>query len=197
MAHIVQFFVHVLRINGFVCRASCSYDVVKIVCAVIELPKAVDCPAIVIELFVSDAFAILERVFDAPLIVLLVNVCEFIFGLASWTDDIISQADESEVQVLLQDIGMAFIVACNHIQNIIVECNPDNNAIHELSSLPSVLPHELMKISAAEFLHKAHNQSACLESYYSIMQIDVITDQHKELLCSYRSEPVLCSDIET
>ena len=47
---------------------------VLIVSAVTELPKAVDCPAIVIELFVSDELPILESVFDAPLIVLLVSV---------------------------------------------------------------------------------------------------------------------------
>ena len=124
-------------------------------------------------------------------------VCEFVLDLASWTDAIVSQAEESKVKVLLKDIGMAFIVACNRIDNIVVERNPDNSANHGLSSLPPVLPHELVKITPAEFLRKACNQSALLESYYSAEQIDVIADQHKKLLCAYRSEPTLRSGIDS
>jgi hypothetical protein len=129
--------------------------------------------------------------------VALDNVREFVLGLASWTDAILSQADDIEGQVILQDIGMAFIVACDRIQNIVVERNADNSAIHGPSSLPPVLPYELVKISAAEFLRKARNQSARLESYYSIEKLDVIADQHKELLRSYRSEPSLRAGIDS
>ena len=92
------------------------------------------------------------------------NVREFVLGLASWTDAIVSQAEESEVKVLLKDIGMAFIEACDRIDNIVVERNPDNSASHGPSSLPPVLPHELVKITPAMFLRKARNQSARLES---------------------------------
>ena len=125
------------------------------------------------------------------------NVREFVLGLASWTNAIVSQAEESKVKVLLKDIGMAFIMACDCINNIIVERNPDNSASHGPSSLPPVLPHELVKITPAKFLCKARNQSARLESYYSSEQIDVITDQHKELRHAYCSEPTLRSGIDS
>ena len=124
------------------------------------------------------------------------NVHEFVLGLASWTDVIVSQAKESKVKVLLKDIGMAFIVACNRINNLVVERNPDNSASHGPSSLPPVVPHKLVKITPAKFLCKARNQSARLESYYSAEQIDVIADQHKELIRAYRSEPTLRSGID-
>lgn len=129
--------------------------------------------------------------------VLLDNIREFALGLASWTDAIISQADANEVHELLEDIGKAFIVACDRIDNIVVERNADNSASHGPSSLPPVLPHELVKISAAEFIRKARSQSTRLESYSSAAKIDVIADQHKELLRAYRSEPVLQSSIDS
>jgi len=62
--------------NGVTCDEPDTIPLVPVMVAnVIEPPNEVDVPAIVIALLLNDAFAILESVFDAPLIVLFVSVC--------------------------------------------------------------------------------------------------------------------------
>lgn len=93
-------------------------------------------------------------IFISHYAVSLNNVREFVFGLASWTDAIVSQSEKSRVHVLLNDVCTEFIVAYNYTNNIITERNPDDSASCDPSSHPSVLPHELVKITPVEFLRK-------------------------------------------
>jgi hypothetical protein len=133
-----------------------------------------------------------EHAVSGRFAVALCSVREFVLGLASWTNAIINaQTDENKVNEMLKDIGMAFVIACDRISGIVVERNDDNSALNGPSSLPPVLPHELVQMTAAEFLRKARHQAIRLETFYDSLQIDVIADQHKELIRAYRNEPVL------
>jgi hypothetical protein len=121
----------------------------------------------------------------------LESVREYVLGLASWTDAIVANDDKDEVHEMLKDVGIAFVVACYRIDAIIDERNPEIDGIVAPSSLPPALPHELVRITAADFLRKARKQTCRLERQYSRQQIDAIADQHKALLRAYRNEPVI------
>jgi hypothetical protein len=58
-----------------------------------------------------------------------------------------------------------------------------------------VLPHELIKLSAAEFIRKMRCYSYRLEQRYSSEHIDTIADEHKQLLHAYQTEQVLKQSI--
>jgi hypothetical protein len=133
--------------------------------------------------------------FSGRYAVSLEEVREFLIGLASWVETIVDEAGEDERHDLLLDIGMAFVVACDRIDDICVQRDstnsPDSN-----QSLPPVLPHELVKMSPADFIRMTRKQAYRLEHRYSVEQIDVIADQHKALLRAYRSEAVLRAGID-
>jgi hypothetical protein len=57
--------------------------------------------------------------------------------------------------------------------------------------MPPVLPHDLVKLSAANSICRAHQHTYCLQHSYSVNHIDVIADKHKLLLHAYHSEPIL------
>jgi hypothetical protein len=59
-----------------------------------------------------------------------------------------------------------------------------------------VLPHDLIKLSAAEFIRRARRHTYRLQHHYSVDHIDVIADEHKLLLHAYRSEPILKQAID-
>jgi hypothetical protein len=123
------------------------------------------------------------------------KVHEFLAGLAAFVKSTIEEENESERTQLLLDVGLEFVVACNRISDIAV----NRDAVIERSpeqSLTPVLPHNLVKLSAAEFVRKALKQVARLEHHYCTDHIDVVADQHKALLRAYRVEPVLRSGID-
>ncbi|KAI2505628.1 deoxyribose-phosphate aldolase [Fragilaria crotonensis] len=63
--------------------------------------------------------------------------------------------------------------------------------------IPPVLPHELVKLSAANFIRKIRQHAFRLEHRYTAAQIDIITDEHKILLYAYQSESVLKDGIDS
>jgi hypothetical protein len=65
------------------------------------------------------------------------------------------------------------------------------------SSIPPVLPHELVKLSVADFIQKIRQHAFQLEHCYSSAQIDLIADKHKALIHAHRRELVLKDDIDS
>ncbi len=63
-------------------------------------------------------------------------------------------------------------------------------------SIPPVLPHELVKLSAVDFIQKIRQHVFRLEHCYSSAQIDLIVDEHKALIHAHRCEPVLKDGID-
>ncbi|KAI2496442.1 hypothetical protein MHU86_18066 [Fragilaria crotonensis] len=84
-----------------------------------------------------------------------------------------------------------YVTACNRIDEITVYRDHNNNPCADPNSLPPVLPHELVKLSAANFIRKIRLHAFRLEHRYTAAQIDIITDEHKILLYAYQSESVL------
>lgn len=64
------------------------------------------------------------------------------------------------------------------------------------SSLPSMLPHDLVKLYAAQFLRSVPQFVYRLEHWYLVDHIDVIRDEHKLLLHAFWTEPVLKHGID-
>jgi hypothetical protein len=72
----------------------------------------------------------------------------------------------------------------------------NNNPQADPSSFPQVLPHELIKLSIAEFIRKMCRYSYRLEQRYSSDNINTITNEHKQLFHAYRTEQVLKQSID-
>jgi len=64
-------------------------------------------------------------------------------------------------------------------------------------SIPPVLPHELVELSAANFIRKIWQHAFRLDHCYSSTQIDLVADEHKALIHAHRCEPVLKDDIDS
>jgi hypothetical protein len=126
------------------------------------------------------------------------NVLEFVAGLSDLVDDILALASEDDRDRLLRDIGLVFVVASDQINKISTRRNADNSPFcADQNSIPPVLPHELVTVSAANFLRCVRKQRERLEYCYPLGQVDAVCNQHKELLRAYRSENVLRAAIES
>ena len=82
------------------------------------------------------------------------SVQEFLSGLATWVDVLINESLESEQKELQRDIALVYVTACNRIDEISIYRDHSNNPCDDPNSLPPVLPHELVKLSAANFIRK-------------------------------------------
>jgi hypothetical protein len=121
------------------------------------------------------------------------NVREYLVGLASWVEDVLDRSATEEVEQLVRDIAKVFCYACDSIHKIIVLRKNDNTPQADVKRfLPPVLPLEVVKATAAEFIRLARHQSIRLQQFFkSDAQIDVIADEHKALVSAHRHEPVL------
>jgi hypothetical protein len=135
---------------------------------------------------------VLEHVISGRYAIQLSSVQEFVSGLASWADSIVDKVDPVHQSDLWNNIASVYVTACNCVSQLSSICNAtNNNALANPSSLPPVLPHDLVKLSAAEFICRVRQHTYRLQHRYSVDHIDVIADKHKLLLHVYRSEPVL------
>lgn len=125
----------------------------------------------------------------------LSKVEEFVLGQASWVEDTLNRASEKDRRDLLVDVGLVFVVACEKIAEICVQRDSANGPITS-DCLPPVLPHELVKTTAADFIRMVRRQSYRLERRYNVEHIDVIADQHKGLSRAYRRDEVLRAGID-
>ncbi len=125
----------------------------------------------------------------------LSSVREFVSGLASWVDSIVDEADEGQRSELFNDIAFVYVTTCDRISELSAYRDKNNNPLVGPSSFPLVLPHELVKLSAVEFIRKMCRYNYRLEQLYSSEHIDTIADEHKQLLHAYRTEQVLKQSI--
>jgi branched-subunit amino acid transport protein len=125
------------------------------------------------------------------------SVQEFLCGLATWVDTLIHESSESDQNDLYRDISLVYVTACNRIDEISIFRDQNNNPCADPNSLPPVLPQEIVKVSAANFIRKIRQHAFRLEHQYTAAQIDVIADEHKTLLYAYQSEPVLKQGIDS
>jgi hypothetical protein len=139
----------------------------------------------------------LTHVINGRYAVVLSSVREFLVGQASWVDTLLNEADESNQNDLQHDIAFVYVTACDWIDEISAYRDRNNNAMADPGSIPPVLPHELVELSAANFIRKIRQHAFRLEHCYSSTQIDLIADEHKALIHAHRCEPVLKDDIDS
>ena len=101
---------------------------------------------------------------------------------------------ENDQKDLQHDIALVYVTACNRIDEITIYRDHSNSPSADPNSLPPVLPHELVKLSAANFIRKIHQHASRLEHRYTAAQIDIIANEHKILLYAYQSESVLLKE---
>jgi hypothetical protein len=87
-------------------------------------------------------------------VVFISNVQEFLSSLATWMDALIEKADDVDQNNLRQDIGLVYVTACDQIDSICVHRDHNTNPFTDPTSLPPVLPHELVKFTATQYIHK-------------------------------------------
>jgi hypothetical protein len=129
--------------------------------------------------------------------IVLSSVREFLVGLASWVDTLLNEADESDQNALQHDIALVYVTACDKIHEISTYRDRNNDAMADLGSIPPVLPHELVELSAADFIRKIRQHAFRLDHCYSSTQIDLVADEHKALIHAHRCEPVLKDGIDS
>lgn len=117
---------------------------------------------------------------------------EFLAGLASWVEAVIGKSTEHERCELLRDTGLVFVAACDLISSLVVRRNSANQTSPS-RSVPAVLPHEIVKLSPAEFNRSARRQAKRLEHCFTVERMEAVGDQHKELLRAVRTEDNLRS----
>jgi hypothetical protein len=96
----------------------------------------------------------LTHVISGRYVVALSSIREFLVGLASWADTLLNEADESDQTDLQHDIALVYVTACDRIHEISAYQDRNNNAMADPGSIPPVLPHELIELSAADFIRK-------------------------------------------
>ncbi len=124
------------------------------------------------------------------------NVQEFLSGLAIWMDALIEKVDDVDQNNLRLDIGLVYVTACDRINSICVHRGHNYNLFTDPTSLSPVLPHELVKFTAAQYIRKIRQHTFHLEHRYSATQIDIIVDEHKAFIHAYQSEPMLKQGID-
>ncbi len=129
--------------------------------------------------------------------VFMSSVWEFLIGLASWVDTLLNEVDESDENDLQHDIALVYVTAYDRIHEISAYRDRNNNAMADPNSIPPVLPHELVELSAADFIQKIRQHAFRLEHCYSSAHIDFIADEHKALIHVHRCELVLKDDIDS
>jgi hypothetical protein len=147
----------------------------------------------------AEAIANLDassHVISGRYVVPLFSVREFVSGLASWVDSIVDEANEGQRSELFNDIVYVYVTACDCISELSAYRDENNNMLADPFSFPRVLPHELVKLFPAEFIHKMRRYSYQLEQHYSGEHIDTIADEHKQMLHAYRTKHVLKQSID-
>ncbi len=99
--------------------------------------------------------------------VALSSVREFLVGLASWVDTLLNEADESNQNALQHDIALVYVTTYDQIHEISTYRDRNNNAMADPGSIPPVLPHELVELSAVDFIRKIRQHAFRLDHCYS------------------------------
>jgi hypothetical protein len=134
---------------------------------------------------------VLEHVISGRYAIQLSAVQEFVSGLASWADSIVDEVDPVHRSNVWNNIASVYVTACDRVSQLSSIRDATNNALANPSSLPPMLPHDLVKLSATKFICRARQHTYRLQHCYSVDHIDVLADKHKLLLHAYCSEPIL------
>ncbi len=105
----------------------------------------------------AEAIANLDtssHVISGRYVVPLSSVCEFINGLASWVDSIVDETNEGQWSELFNDIASVYVTAYDRISELSAYRDENNNPLADPSFFPRMLLHELVKLSAVEFIRK-------------------------------------------
>ena len=124
-AMVIELFVNCELAKPVTCAEPLNAPIaLPIVAADIVPPNEVDVPAIVMELFVKEPLPILDSVFDAPLIVLFVSVCDVVLKTTS------SSAPKGPA------IHLSFVVSHNKEPDVVV------GDVASLTTIPALVAPE-------------------------------------------------------
>lgn len=99
------------------------------------------------------------HVINGLYVVSISNVQEFLSGLAIWMDALIEEVDGANQNNLRRDISLVYVTAYDRINSICVHRGHNNNSFTDPTSLPLVLPHELIKFTATQYIRKIRQHS--------------------------------------
>ena len=123
------------------------------------------------------------------------SISEFLMGVAYWVEDIVTDLKENFCQLLFRDLMVVYVTMCDKLKVIFVHWDSYNEAMQ--TELPPVLTHGLVKLCPSEFLRKVRDQRNHLDHLFLLpAHINVLGDEHKELLTEYHIESTTWKFIE-
>ena len=103
-----------------------------------------------------DALSIDMHVKSGLFAVYIVSGSEFLMGMASWVEEVVTDLEENIRLLLFRDLGMVYVTSCDNVKAIIIHRDSSNEATQ--TQLPPVLPRGMVKLRPGKFLCKVFGQ---------------------------------------
>ena len=105
----------------------------------------------------------------------------------------IEQIDEDCIDALVKDVTNLYTQSAADIGEIVAERDSMNEAA---DALPPVMPHELAVLAHADFCALVRMHRERLLARWSAAEMDVIEQEHQQLLAAYSQEPQLANALK-
>ena len=126
----------------------------------------------------------------------LETVKQFIEDLGSFVNDFLSEMPDDEIDCIVKNVASLFINTIEGVHGIVAERDSRNQAAASMETLlPPVVPQDLIKIRNSEFCAIVRGHRQRLQVRWNAREIDLIEQEHVELLNAVRNEPALKSAI--
>lgn len=119
----------------------------------------------------------------------LQEVVNFVHDMGSFVSDRVDELEENLFATMVRDIGGLYVNAISSIATISAERDENNNAFD--NALPACLPQDLVKLPSREFCAIVRLHKLRLQQRWSASDIDLIEQQHRNLVTAYSNESVL------
>ncbi|CAH0491984.1 unnamed protein product [Peronospora farinosa] len=122
----------------------------------------------------------------------LVEVKSFSDDQGSVVSEILASMDDVQMKDVVKNFSTLFYNALNGINRIVDERDPNNRGANLKDfKLPPVVPQDLVLIRTSEFSAIARSQKERLLARWTLEEIDLIEQEHGEMLIAVRCEPAL------
>ena len=100
------------------------------------------------------------------------------------------QMSEVHIDSLVKEVTKLYVVAAARISRIVAERDANNESTNEL---PAVLPNELVRLEHSLFCTNVQQHRERLLVRWTDTEIDIIEQEHQELVAAYHNEAPLQS----
>ena len=98
------------------------------------------------------------------------------------------QMSDADIDSLVKEVTKLYVEAAARISRIVAERDADNESTDEL---PAVLPQELVRLEHSLFCTNVRQHRERLLARWTATEIDIIEQEHQELVAAYHNEAPL------